>query len=80
VAAGSEQTVHGDVAVPGRRTATPRVEKRHRLCPHCGTRLIWVETRSYRAIAYDYYRPCEGGCGLYCYNRYSETFETIIQR
>jgi hypothetical protein len=79
VTARSEQTVHCDVAAPRRRTAVARIDKRHRQCPHCGTRLIWVETRSYRATAYDYYRPCESGCGLYCYDRYSETFETIIR-
>ena len=40
-----------------------------RTCPGCATRLEWVEQASIAGVAYDYYRWCLKGCGLYCFDR-----------
>ena len=40
-----------------------------RPCPSCGTRLEWLEPGTVAGVEYDYYRWCEHGCGLYCYQR-----------
>jgi hypothetical protein len=55
------------------------MDKKHRLCPHCGTRLTWVETRRWREMFYDYYRACPNGCGMSCFNRRAEKFELLIK-
>jgi DNA-binding response OmpR family regulator len=54
-------------------------DKKSRLCPHCGTRLTWVETRRWKGMAYDYYRACTNGCGLSCFNRDTQAFEMLIK-
>lgn len=43
---------------------------RHRAppCPKCGAALMWTERRKLRGVSFDYYRPCENGCGIFCYN------------
>jgi DNA-binding response OmpR family regulator len=69
------------VAVPelkGAPRAAGKVDKRHRECPRCGTRLTWVEMRRLRGVAFDYYRPCSNGCGLSCFNRDAQAFEFLI--
>jgi DNA-binding response OmpR family regulator len=40
-----------------------------RPCPQCGTKLEWVEHGAIGGVAYDYYRWCTRGCGLYCFDR-----------
>jgi CheY-like chemotaxis protein len=44
-----------------RQSAPPR-------CPKCGAALAWTERRKLRGVSFDYYRPCENGCGIFCYN------------
>ncbi len=59
-------------------TGEPKVDKKRRLCPQCGTRLNWVETRRWEGVTYDYYRQCTSGCGLSCFNRGSQAFEVLL--
>jgi hypothetical protein len=69
-----------DQCAGGHVAASPKVDKKHRCCPHCNTRLTWVETRRWTGLAYDYYRECPNGCGLSCFNRDTGTFEHLITR
>ena len=57
----------------------PHIKNAHkqRACPRCGVRLAWVETGRLGGIVYDYYRWCQSGCGLYCYNRSVGAFERL---
>lgn len=48
---------------------TGRLSPPPRPCPCCGGALIWSERRKRHGVAVDYYRPCENGCGSFCYNR-----------
>ena len=57
----------------------PGVDKKQRRCPHCGRELTWVETHRLRRVAYDYYLACENGCGLSCFNRDTQLFETLFK-
>jgi CheY-like chemotaxis protein len=59
----------------------PRIKNahRHRVCPKCGKRLAWLETGRLGGAVYDYYRWCDNGCGLYCYDRERETFERLAE-
>jgi len=57
----------------------PNVDKKSRLCPHCGTQLTWLETRRWNGMSYDYYRACTNGCGLSCFNRNTQAFELLIK-
>jgi two-component system, OmpR family, alkaline phosphatase synthesis response regulator PhoP len=74
----SSATAPTDQSTGGPVAASSKVDKKHRCCPHCGTRLTWVETRRWMGVAYDYYRVCPGGCGLSCFNRDTQTFEHLI--
>lgn len=47
----------------GRLTPPPRP------CPNCGRALAWEARRKLRGISFDDYRPCENGCGVFCYDR-----------
>jgi DNA-binding response OmpR family regulator len=40
-----------------------------RKCPECGRNLEWIETGRLGGVTYDYFRWCDAGCGLFCYNR-----------
>ena len=64
----------------GHDATSLKVDKTHRCCPHCGTRLTWIETRRWQGVAYDYYRDCPSGCGLSCFNRDTQAFEDLITR
>jgi DNA-binding response OmpR family regulator len=55
----------------------PATDKRHRKCPGCGEGLQWLETGKLERVTYDYYRWCDNGCGLYCFNRISGEFEHL---
>jgi two-component system, cell cycle response regulator DivK len=68
----------GDTPPCKSTTGETKVDKKRRLCPQCGTRLTWVETRRWRAGTYDYYRECTSGCGLLCFNRASRAFELLV--
>jgi CheY-like chemotaxis protein len=48
------------VPVPASREA--------RRCPACAGPLEWIERGRLYGIEYDYYRWCQKGCGLYCYD------------
>jgi hypothetical protein len=37
-------------------------------CPACGGALSWIEKGRIGGVEYDYYRWCQHGCGLYCYD------------
>lgn len=37
-------------------------------CPACGTALGWRETNRVGGVRYDYFDPCEKGCGLYLFD------------
>ena len=45
------------------------IETTARPCPSCGTPLEWLERGAVAGVEYDYYRWCEKGCGLFCYQR-----------
>lgn len=45
------------------------IEATVRLCPICGMPLEWLERGTVAGVEYDYYRWCDNGCGLYCYQR-----------
>jgi DNA-binding response OmpR family regulator len=45
-----------------------------RSCPQCGRDLRWSERRRVHGITFDYYAPCGGGCGLFCYNHSERRF------
>jgi len=45
------------------------IETTARSCPSCGTPLEWLERGAVAGVEYDYYRWCEKGCGLFCYQR-----------
>src|SRR3954470_16932157 len=49
------------------RTIHERVD-RPRTCPDCGTPLEWIERGRISGVEYDYFRWCDKGCGLYCYD------------
>ena len=53
------------------REIDARVNVTQRRCPSCARPLQWVETGRIDGIEYDYYHWCDGGCGLYCYDRAS---------
>jgi CheY-like chemotaxis protein len=46
-----------------------RMASGSRLCPECGQALDWIEQGRIGGVAYDYYRWCLKGCGLFCYDR-----------
>jgi DNA-binding response OmpR family regulator len=46
-----------------RRELSPK----ERRCPRCGSHLAWIERGRLYGMEYDYYRWCDAGCGLYCY-------------
>ena len=46
-----------------------RMPHTERACPGCGVPMVWVDCRTRRGVSFDYYRPCENGCGRFCYNR-----------
>lgn len=48
-----------------------------RACPKCQTLLTWSERRKMFGVTFDYYLPCEHGCGLFCYN-HSEQAVVIL--
>ncbi len=50
----------------------PESASASRACPQCSSELEWVERGTIGGTAYDYYRWCPQGCGLYCFNRDSE--------
>jgi hypothetical protein len=50
------------------------IDEARRVCPQCSGRLDWVERGVIGGISYDYYRWCRRGCGLYCFNRQSQTW------
>lgn len=52
-----------DEARPPERETTST----ERECPACGRLLEWVERRIVGGVEYDYFRWCQGGCGLYCF-------------
>jgi DNA-binding response OmpR family regulator len=37
-------------------------------CPRCGDMLLWTERRTLSGVTFDYFHPCQKGCGLFCYN------------
>ena len=39
-----------------------------RPCPSCSRLLAWTERATVDGIAYDYFRWCESGCGLFCFD------------
>jgi CheY-like chemotaxis protein len=47
----------------------PEVSPRDRRCPQCAAPLEWIERGRLYGLEYDYYRWCQRGCGLYCYER-----------
>ena len=44
------------------------IDGARRACPNCSGPLDWVERGTIGGVAYDYYRWCPKGCGLYCFN------------
>jgi hypothetical protein len=48
--------------------AAPPAASSSRTCPQCEKPLDWLERRPLNGVQYDYYRWCERGCGLYCYD------------
>lgn len=68
------------------------VEKSHRLaaeharrpcprrpCPRCRASLRWVERQTLDGTLYDYYAPCQNGCGLFCYDHRLAEFVPLIE-
>ena len=51
------------------RIAESRAEAALRRCPNCAVALAWIERGRIGGVEYDYYRWCENGCGLFCYDR-----------
>jgi hypothetical protein len=47
---------------------------RARRCPCCSDILEWIETGELDGEMHDYYRWCARGCGLYYFDRRSESF------
>jgi DNA-binding NtrC family response regulator len=45
------------------------IDKAARTCPSCGKPLEWLERGTVAGVEYDYFRWCDNGCGLYCYQR-----------
>jgi DNA-binding response OmpR family regulator len=43
-------------------------------CPECHEALDWIETARLNGVDHDYFRECAKGCGLYSYNRASDTW------
>jgi len=61
-----------------KKAVGPRGDKKRRDCPHCGTRLSWVETQRWDGVVCDYYRACSQGCGLVFFNRARQEWETLV--
>lgn len=61
-----------------KKAVVPRVDKKRRACPQCGTKLSWVETRRWDGVVCDYYRNCSEGCGLFFFNRARQEWETLM--
>lgn len=51
---------------------------RARSCPYCGRPLRFSEQRHLDGTTFDYYRPCEKGCGLYCWDHSQRKMITLI--
>jgi DNA-binding response OmpR family regulator len=47
-------------------------------CPRCNQPLRWLERRQVARVPFDYYAPCENGCGLFCYDHARRAFVTLI--
>lgn len=77
-AAGTSKTSSETAPSSTRATREAKIDKVRRVCPQCGTRLKWVETRRWRGVTYDYYHECTSGCGLSWFNRTSRAFETLL--
>jgi DNA-binding response OmpR family regulator len=81
-AIGSRAQSAGDVAgrdLDSLPASASKVSKERRACPHCSARLKWVETQRLLGVTYDYYGACANGCGLFCYNRRTRTFELLLR-
>jgi two-component system chemotaxis response regulator CheY len=57
--------------------ARAMLEARQRECPACGEPLVWVESSRVQQVSYDHYEWCARGCGLFCFNRSTGTFEQL---
>ena len=50
-----------------------------RPCPRCGGDMEWAERRTTLGVVFDYYRPCPGGCGLFCFDHGGHRFVPLIE-
>lgn len=55
------------------RTAAWQLRK----CPVCSDRLTFIESGVLGGVEYEYYQWCRNRCGLYCFNRRTQTFERL---
>jgi CheY-like chemotaxis protein len=71
--------LHKSAALLSQSKPRQKPDRKHRLCPKCGQRLAWTETSRLQRVVYDYYRWCAEGCGLYCFNRETGSFELLAE-
>jgi DNA-binding response OmpR family regulator len=63
-----------DRAQQTRETSRPQAEP----CPRCGGRLTWSDRRKLYGVTFDYFLPCQHGCGLFCYNHADRTMVRLV--
>jgi CheY-like chemotaxis protein len=51
------------------RGIVSRATSSARACPDCSRPLDWIESGRIGGVTFDYFRWCDSGCGLYCYDR-----------
>jgi CheY-like chemotaxis protein len=59
---------HSNRVIVRREGSTKHIGAATRLCPKCDHALALIERGQIGSIDYEYYRWCERGCGLYCFD------------
>jgi hypothetical protein len=62
----AQRTSRRDRVFPRAVTAPAAAARR---CPACSRPLVYIETGRIGGVLYEYFHWCEGGCGLYCFDR-----------